>query len=213
VQSDGELTRSVKFFCLKTGHIPKWRSFTPLPMPDRIIKRVDHIGLREKQGREFWFVDRSKERYKWTNTVPEDDPEFQGLLEVEAPFPDASVEIPGVVLEEEEDDGQVVTDKPKVPFEALAAAALENAGIDKADCICAARAAGDNRDRANAPAMPQKPRLVEAYDEKIVYNIMINLPNAGLILSDDYLAAPPIEVAGDKPEAIRARVPSPQAKR
>jgi hypothetical protein len=209
----GNLQGSVKIYCLKTDCILKRRSFTPLPMPDWIIKRIDHIRLREKQGREFWFVHRSKEPYEWTNMVPEDDPEFQGLLEEEAPFPDVSVEIPGVVLEEEEDDGQVVTDEPKVPFEALAAVALENVGIDMADSIRAAWAAGDDRDRAGAPAMPQEPRLVEAYNDKIVYNITINLPNARLILPDDYLDAPPIEVAGDKPEAIPARVPSPQAER
>ncbi len=45
------------------------------------------------------------------DTVPEDDPEFQGLLEEEAPFPDIGIELPGVILEEEEEgDYQVVTD-------------------------------------------------------------------------------------------------------
>jgi hypothetical protein len=47
-----------------------------MPMPDRIIKWVNQIGLREKQGHTFWFLNRSKEPYKWTDTVPEDGPEF-----------------------------------------------------------------------------------------------------------------------------------------
>jgi hypothetical protein len=59
-------------------------------MPDQIIKRVNQIGLREKQGQTFWFLNRSKEPYKWIDTVPEDDPEFQGLLEEEAPLPNVS---------------------------------------------------------------------------------------------------------------------------
>ena len=68
-----------------------------MPMPDRIIKRVNSIGSREKQGCTFRFT------YEWTDSVPEDDPDFQGLLEDdEAPFPDISTELPGVPLEEEE---------------------------------------------------------------------------------------------------------------
>ncbi len=65
------------------------------------------------------------------DTVPKDDPEFQGLLEEDAPFPDISAELPGVILEEEEEgDYQVVTNESKPAFETIAAVALENAGID-----------------------------------------------------------------------------------
>jgi hypothetical protein len=53
----------------------------PMPMPTRIIKQVDTIWARKKQGREFCFVNRIKEPYKWTNEVLEDDLDFQGLLE------------------------------------------------------------------------------------------------------------------------------------
>jgi hypothetical protein len=166
----------------------------------------------KNRGGSFWFINWSKEPYEWTNTDPKNDPVFQGLLEEEASFPDVSMEIPRVVLEEEEDDGQVVMDKPKVPFEALAAVALENAGINMVDHIHAARAAGDDGDRARAPAMPQEPCLVEVYNDKIGYNVTINLPDAGLILPDDYFNALPIKSAGDKPEAIPACVLSPQAK-
>jgi hypothetical protein len=44
----------------------------------QIIKRVTHIGLQEKQGHKFCFLNRSKEPYEWTNIVPEDGPEYQG---------------------------------------------------------------------------------------------------------------------------------------
>jgi hypothetical protein len=103
--STGNLQGSVKFYCLNTGHILKRRSFTPLPMPDCIIKRVNQIGVKEKQGCTIWFLNRKKEPYQWTDKVPEDDPEFQGLLENEvemAAYPDISAEMPGVELEEEE---------------------------------------------------------------------------------------------------------------
>jgi hypothetical protein len=87
----GNLQGSVKFYCLTTGRILKRRSFTAMPMPDRVIKRVKTIGSREKQGCTLRFTDRSKEPYEWTDFIPEDDPKFQGLLEDdEAPFSDQS---------------------------------------------------------------------------------------------------------------------------
>ena len=101
-------------------------------MPDRVIKRVNAIGEREGQGRTFRFLNRRKEPYEWTDSVPEDDPEFQGLLENddEAPYPDISAELPGVALEIEERDFTLVTDEPEDNFRDLARAALHNAGID-----------------------------------------------------------------------------------
>jgi len=62
----GNLQGLVKFFCLTTGCILKRRSFTALPMPDRVIKRVNDIGLHKKQGRTFRFLNRRQEPYAWT---------------------------------------------------------------------------------------------------------------------------------------------------
>jgi hypothetical protein len=109
----GNLQGTVKFFCLTTGRILK-RSFTPYPMPDRVIKLVNAIGLCEKQGRTFWFLNRRQEPYEWTDTIPEDDPEFQGLLkeEEEAAYPDISAELPGVELESKEVNYTAVTMNP-----------------------------------------------------------------------------------------------------
>jgi hypothetical protein len=68
----GNMQGSIKFFCLKTERILKWRLFTPLPMPDWVIKRVNAIGACKKQGRGFRFLNRKKEPYEWTDKVPED---------------------------------------------------------------------------------------------------------------------------------------------
>ncbi len=46
----GNLQGSVKFYCINTGWVLKRPSFTPMPMPDRVIKRVITIGEREGQG-------------------------------------------------------------------------------------------------------------------------------------------------------------------
>jgi hypothetical protein len=130
----GNLEGSVKFYCLTTGRILKCHSFTAMPMPNRVFKRVNTIGLQEKQGQTFHFTNRLKEPYEWRDFVLEDDLDFHGLLEdEEAPFPDISTELPGVPLEEDKYDFQVVTDEPEPDFEELASAALTNAGIDTAD--------------------------------------------------------------------------------
>ncbi len=52
-------------------------------MPDCIIKHVNQISAKEKQGCTFQFLTRKQEPYEWTDEVLEDDPKFQGLLEDE----------------------------------------------------------------------------------------------------------------------------------
>jgi hypothetical protein len=57
----GNLQGTVKFYCLNTGHMLKRCSFMPLPMPNSVIQQVNTIGLKEKQGRSFRFLNRQKE--------------------------------------------------------------------------------------------------------------------------------------------------------
>ncbi len=82
-------------------------------MPDGVIKCVNAIGQRKGQGRVFRFLNQRGELYEWTDEVPEDDPELQGLLdegEESTVYPDVSTELPGVELEEEEWDYWKVMD-------------------------------------------------------------------------------------------------------
>jgi hypothetical protein len=58
--------------------------------------------------------------------------------------------LPGVVLEEDIDDDQVVTDEPEPDFAELAAAALKNAGINPQDQL---RAAQQVADATSGPAV------------------------------------------------------------
>jgi hypothetical protein len=121
--------------------------------------------------------------------VPEDDSELQGLLEEDedtAPYPDISAEPPGVELESEESDFQLITDDPEPDFRELAAAALDNAGINPTKRIQAAR----DRFAAAAAAKTAGPRLVEAKEDEIVYEITLNLLDAGLIQNAVPLVAP-----------------------
>ena len=70
-------------------------------MPNWVIKRVNQIGAKEKQGQTFRFLNRRGEPYKWTDEVPDNDSKFQGLRDKEemAPYPDIGTESPGVELE------------------------------------------------------------------------------------------------------------------
>ena len=70
--------------------------------------------------------------------MPEDDPDFQGLLEDDnsaAVYPDVSAELPGVELESEVQDYQTITDAPGPDFHDLAGAALHNTGINANEMI------------------------------------------------------------------------------
>jgi hypothetical protein len=71
----------MKFYCLNTGRVLNWRSFMAISLLQRIIKWVNKIGERGKQGRDFCFLKRNKEEFDWTDKVPAEDPTLQGLLE------------------------------------------------------------------------------------------------------------------------------------
>ena len=45
----GNSQGSIKFYCINTGWVLKRRLFTPMPMPDSMIQRVNKIGEREKR--------------------------------------------------------------------------------------------------------------------------------------------------------------------
>ena len=146
-------------------------------------------------------MNRSKQPYAWTDVVPEDDPEFQGLLEdKEAIFPDINAEFSEVELEEDKDTSVVVTDEPEPDFETLAAAALTNADIVLTDRLQAARAS--QVDHKATASMAWAPRMVEAKDDKIVYEITMDLPDAGLL--PGLIPALPNEVGTPEPKAPMA---------
>jgi hypothetical protein len=117
--STGNLQSNIKFYCLNTGRMLKHCLFTPMPMPDRIIRQVNTIGQCEGQGGEFRFLNQQPEPFTWTNKVPEDDPEFQELLEnkdEEAIYPDILAELSGVTFEDEEEPTYAVIEEEQPNF-------------------------------------------------------------------------------------------------
>ncbi len=160
----------------------KRRSFMALPMPTRVIKWVDTIGAQEAQGWEFRFLNRNKDAFPWTDEVPADGPAFQGLLkEEEEVYPDITAELPGVPLEEEVIDHQAITDKDEPDVRVLAARTIDNANINPAAHLRATH-------MAEAQPVAPGPILIDANEDKIIYKLMFDLPDAGL--------APPIAPDG-----------------
>jgi hypothetical protein len=79
-----------------------------------------------------------------------------------------------VELEHEEANFNTITEEEEPDFRALAAAVLDNAGINPDMWIQAA----NNNIGVNAE--PWGPAIVEADQDKIVYEITFDLPDAGL---------------------------------
>ena len=110
-------------------------------MPTAVIAKVDKIGKKENQGKEFRFLNRNKEPFDWIDVIPNNDGEFQGLLGEEAPFPDIISELPRVILEDElKVPTTVLEEEPELAFEAQATSALENSDIQVDKQLRTARA-------------------------------------------------------------------------
>ncbi len=90
----GNLQGTHKIFSLETGKKIKWRHFTPYPMHDSVIKKVEHFGLRSGPAGAFNFADRSGILFEWNEDV---DKSLESLIEDELiPFPKVATKIPGV---------------------------------------------------------------------------------------------------------------------
>ena len=86
-----------------------------MTLPNSIIAKVNNIGKKQNQGREFRFTDRRNDPFSWTDEAQEDNEEIQGILEQdEAPFLDIAAKLPGIELERDQTDGSTdaVDDDP-----------------------------------------------------------------------------------------------------
>ena len=103
-----------------------------MPLTSSIKSKVTKIVEREAQPGGLVFLDRRREPFAWTDEVPMDDPQFQGLLEPDAPYPDIPDDYPGMVQEEEGDGPQpAVQEEPDPNAEQLTNRALKKAGLER----------------------------------------------------------------------------------
>ena len=137
----GNLQVSANFYCLNTGRVLKRQAFTEIPMPTAVIAKVNKIGKKDNQGKEFRFLNRNKEPFDCTDGVPDDNGEFQGLLGDEAPFTYISSKLTGVILKDKLVGPTTdLEEEPEPAFESQDAAALDKADIQVDEQLCAARA-------------------------------------------------------------------------
>jgi hypothetical protein len=108
-----------------------------------------------------------------------DDPTLQGLLEEEgkqeAIYPNVTAELPGVPLEDDSKDNPAMVADKEPDFWGMAARALKNAGIDQDVRLCAAQ------DSPVAHVVPMEgPALINADEDKVMYELTFDLSDAGL---------------------------------
>jgi hypothetical protein len=93
----GNLQGTYKFLSLATGKKVKRRAFTPYPMPDLVIKKVEAYGTSTALLGTFDFADRNGILFEWNEVVDESP---KGIVDVEdvVLYPSLATEHPGVVL-------------------------------------------------------------------------------------------------------------------
>ena len=126
----GNIQGTQKVFCLKTGLVLKRRKIIPLPVPDRVIKKVNQWGVRSKReeyGKKLKFLNRNRQKYDWDNDELNDE---EGLVEPEPTHPELTAEMPGIEIESEQIEPSDAVVEEEYSESELAAAAAENAEIE-----------------------------------------------------------------------------------
>jgi len=86
---------------LSTGKKIVRRKFTEIPLPDKVIEKVNRIGLRDKMKKGLSFKDRNGDEYEFDNDDEYEVVGDEGNM-IPSPFPDVAAETPGVLTEREE---------------------------------------------------------------------------------------------------------------
>ena len=164
-----------KFFCLESKRVIKRKQFDEYPMPDSILKRVEAIGVKDKNDAKLRFRNRKNERFDW-DMEDEDEEELieDNAVDAEvAPFPDIPAEMPGVGLEEHLTTPLVnAGPEPGQDFEARAAAATRNANFGPREAEILGR---------DLPAEPAQ----EAGRDEMVFNLNIVPAAAGEVVESE----------------------------
>ena len=129
--NDPNLQGSVKCFDLLTGEVVVLWTIKVLPMPDSILKLINHWGKlsrSQQYGTKLESLDRNKANFDWDN---DDLEENEGLVESNpTTHPGILAEIPGVAIESDSAvDTSAIEEVPVPDRAARAAAARANANF------------------------------------------------------------------------------------
>ena len=160
----GNFQGTYKFFNLLTGDVIKRRNFTVLPYPNRMIKKINEWGAKNKLEAKLTFHDRNNKPFSWEDDAADElNLVADNAVETEAaPFPDIPAEMPGVRLQED------------MPVTALESVPVPS-DHDLAD-VAAANANFGSQDN-NVPGVQPEPDEVQPPQEQ-VYNLIFDAPHA-----------------------------------
>jgi hypothetical protein len=122
---------SYKFLSLSTGKKIVRCKFIEILVPDKVIDKVNRIGLKDKMRKGLLFKDRNGDKYKFDN-----DKEYEiadnGVRRIPSLFPEIAAEAPGVLTEREKMFGvdEVVHADPMLTDKDRAMLAAKNSGLD-----------------------------------------------------------------------------------
>jgi hypothetical protein len=126
----GNLQGTHKFLSLITGKKIKCRNFTPIPMPDSVIKKVEWYADAAVKAGEFAFADRKGVLFEWNDIVDEN---AEHIVEYKSdPYPALISELPGIDLQKDHAIIEAIEDEDDVPQGTAEEAAMNNADIEPA---------------------------------------------------------------------------------
>ena len=146
----GNFQGTYNFLNLLSGLVIKRRSFDELPAPQSIINRVHNLADKSGVSTDLIFANRKRVPYQW-NTPPEDTPNMQHYAPY--PYPDIHAEIPGVLIQRNEDAHNSLDNY--------------NNPVDT-DWTDLAVAAAENADLTTTIGLPPPPDIIEIDDEDVL---------------------------------------------
>jgi hypothetical protein len=159
----GNSQGSIWCYNLQSKQVIKRRTVTPLPMPNRVIRRIQKLGKLAKQTRtskRIEFLNRKKEKFGWDI----DDPDDEVLLRPPIDTDTLPAELPGVPLAEDFAGNDVIEASGPTDSQ-RAAAARANANLD--------------------PTAPSAEITGVDYCENFVHPFQPDDPDGAVVVSDD----------------------------
>ena len=133
----GNMQGTHTFLSLVTGKKIKRRSFTPMPMPASVIKKVERYADAAVRAGKFAFANRKGLLFKWNDVVDENAEHI--IEDGSDPYPALVLELPGISLQRDHTQIKAIEEEDDVPQGTAEEAAMNNADIEPTVIVGVAR--------------------------------------------------------------------------
>ena len=133
----GNMQGTNKFLSLVTGKKIKRRSFTPMPMPASVIKKVERYADAAVREGKFDFANQKGLLFKWNNVVNENAEHI--IKDGSDLYPALVLEFPGIILQRDHTRIKAIKEEDDVPQGTAEEAAMNNADIEPTVTVGVAR--------------------------------------------------------------------------